>query len=146
MRYLRMLGFDTLYRNDYDDQTLALLASSEPRILLTRDQGLLKRRIVTHGYYVRAVKPRRQLEEVLERLDLYTSMRPFQRCIRCNGLLSRVPKEAISARLEANTRRYFQRFWICRSCDRVYWEGSHFQHMQRLLGSINNGGVLKPPA
>ncbi len=137
-RYLRMLGFDALYRNDYDDQTLALLASAEPRILLTRDQGLLKRRIVTHGYYVRAVKPREQLEEVLARLDLYRSMRPFERCINCNGVLKPIPKEAISARLETNTLRYFQRFWSCEACERIYWEGSHYQHMQRLLQELLN--------
>ncbi len=62
-RYLRLLGFDTLYRNDYEDASLARLASEERRILLTRDRDLLKRAVVIHGYYVRSVDPRRQIEE-----------------------------------------------------------------------------------
>lgn len=75
--YLRMLGFDTLYRNDYEDQELATISAREGRVLLTRDAGLLMRAIVTWGYYVRATDPARQVVDVLERFDLASSMRPF---------------------------------------------------------------------
>lgn len=129
-RYLRLLGFDTLYRNDYDDEELAQLARAKRRILLTRDRGLLKRRIITHGYYIRATYPQRQLQEVLERFDLYRSVQSFQRCIRCNGLLASVPKEQVSARLEMDTQRYFNQFWICGDCEQVYWKGSHYTRMR----------------
>jgi uncharacterized protein with PIN domain/sulfur carrier protein ThiS len=97
--YLRMFGFDTLYRNDYLDEELARLSSTEHRILLTRDPGLLKRSIVTHGYAVRASNPKRQLGEVLQRFDLFGAVSPFARCLRCNGLLHPVSKEEISNRL-----------------------------------------------
>ena len=81
--YLRLLGFDVRYRNDYDDDELAQIASSEKRILLTRDRGLLKRSVVTHGYCLRNANPRRQLVEVARRFDLAKTARPFQRCVHC---------------------------------------------------------------
>src|SRR5262249_7296465 len=68
--YLRMLGFDTLYRNDYQDEELADISQRERRILLTRDRGLLKRRTVSHGYLLRETDPREQLAEVVRRFDL----------------------------------------------------------------------------
>ena len=135
-RHLRMLGFDTLYRNDYDDATLAGLGCREKRILLTRDQGLLKRRIVTRGYYVRETRPREQLREVLRRFDLYGNMQPWRRCLTCNGCLAAVQKERVIHRLEVNTRRYFHRFWMCADCGRIYWQGSHYQHMQVFLREL----------
>jgi hypothetical protein len=69
--YLRMLGFDTLYPDDYEDSHLAILSRDEHRILLTRDCGLLKRSMVTHGHYVRETNPRRQLIEVVQHFDLF---------------------------------------------------------------------------
>jgi uncharacterized protein len=97
--YLRMLGFDTLYRNDYTDDTLAGISSAERRILLTRDRGVLKRSQVTHGYCLRETDPRRQLVEVVRRFDLFRAMAPLQRCLRCNALLEPVSKESIVERL-----------------------------------------------
>src|SRR5207245_2840994 len=84
---LRLLGFDTLYRNDYDDAELARIEHDEKRILLTRDRGLLKRSSVERGYYVRKTNFREQVGEVLRRFDLFGSIQPFRRCLRCNTVL-----------------------------------------------------------
>jgi uncharacterized protein with PIN domain len=135
-RYLRLLGFDTLYRNDYEDAELARLASEERRILLTRDRDLLKRAVVTHGCYVRAVDPRRQIEEVMARLDLYRAIQPFQRCVRCNGPLAATPKQAVWERLPPETRRCVEEFWVCEACEQIYWEGSHMPHIRRFIQAI----------
>ncbi len=135
-RYLRLLGFDTLYRNDYEDAELARLASAERRILLTRDRDLLKRAVVTHGYYVRAVEPRRQVEEIVERLDLYRAIQPLQRCVRCNGLLAVVPKQQVRERLPPETRRYIEAFRECGECGQLYWEGSHVPHIRRFIDDL----------
>lgn len=134
--YLRLLGLDTLYHNDYDDQELARISSQERRILLTRDRGLLKRAVVTHGYCVRETNPRRQLAEVLRRFDLFEVIQPFRRCIRCNGLLEPVSKEAISHRLDPKTRKYYDEFRRCQACDHIYWKGSHYQRMRRLVEQV----------
>ncbi len=135
-RYLRLLGFDTLYHNDYDDAELARLASSEQRILLTRDRDLLKRAMVTHGFFVRATDPRRQIEEVLDRLDLYRAIQPFLRCTRCNGLLVAVPKRQVWERLAPKTRLYVETFWLCGQCSQVYWEGSHLPRIRRFIETL----------
>ncbi len=134
--YLRMVGQDTLYRNDYDDAELADLSNREQRVLLTRDQDLLKRRIVTYGYWVRTKDPRRQLLEVLERFDLYGALAPFTRCLRCNGPLAPVPKEEILDQLELKTRLYYDRFARCEDCQQIFWQGSHWERMQRFIETL----------
>lgn len=134
--YLRMLGFDTLYWNDAPDEILVHVSSQQGRILLTRDRGLLKRAEVTHGYCVRDSNPREQLLEVLRRFDLFDAVSPFRRCIRCNGSLEPVSKEAISHRLPPKTRQYYDEFRICQGCDQVYWKGSHYQRMQQFIESV----------
>jgi uncharacterized protein with PIN domain len=135
-RYLRLLGFDTLFYNDLGDQELVRRALAERRVLLTRDRALLMRRELTHGCYVRQGPAREQLAALVERLDLYRQLRPFTRCMHCNGELAAVPKAEVAARLEPRTRRAFERFWRCLDCGRVYWRGSHWERMQALVERI----------
>ncbi len=134
--YLRMGGFDTLYRNDYDDEELAQISSSESRILLTRDIGLLKRGMVIYGYFMRETNPRRQLEEVAHRFDLFQSVIPFKRCMKCNGLLAPVAKELILDQLPYGTSEFYDVFHRCQSCDQIYWKGAHYQRMQELMNQV----------
>jgi uncharacterized protein with PIN domain len=135
-RYLRMLGFDTLYPDDHQDAELARLSRDERRILLTRDRGLVKRGIVTHGYCVRNTDPERQLLEVVRRFDLFRALQPFKRCMRCNGLLEPVPKEKVLNRLPPGTRQHFDTFHMCPDCQQIYWPGSHHRRMQRLIAHL----------
>jgi len=135
-RYLRLLGFDCLYRNDFDDDTVASLAGEEPRTVLTRDRALLQRKIITRGYFVREVRPRNQVKEVLSRFDLYRLVAPYSRCSRCNGELQAVDKQAIEDRLEPKTRKYFDTFRRCASCGQIYWQGSHHARAQRLIAEL----------
>jgi len=135
-RYLRLLGFDCLYRNDYTDDAVAHISQQQHRIVLTRDRRLLYRKIITHGFYVRAVMPKEQVREVLQRVDLYRKVRPFTRCTRCNGLLSSVKKDVVDQQLEPRTRRYYQDFLQCEGCGQVYWHGSHHERAQRLIRDL----------
>ena len=134
--HLRFLGFDSLYRNDYDDETLAILSSQRNRILLTRDRGLLMRRVILYGYWVRSKKPKEQLIEVVGRYDLKKYWMPFKRCVRCNDLLVPVAKDEILHRLQSLTKRYFNDFRKCRGCNQIYWRGSHFEKMQAFISEI----------
>ncbi len=133
---LRLLGFDTLYRNDYDDAELADISSSQTRILLTRDKGLLMRSIVTYGYYVRSTDPQQQIVEVLRRFDLFKSVSPFQRCLRCNGLLKTVAKETIIDELPESVVLYTNEFHRCQDCGQLYWKGSHYERLQQFIDGI----------
>lgn len=134
--HLRLLGFDTLYRNDYGDEELARISRDERRILLTRDRGLLKRSMVTHGYCVRETDPRRQVVEVVRHFDLLRLIEPFRRCLRCNGLLETVAKEEIADRLPPRVRQHYEEFFRCPTCRRVYWKGSHFERLTALVQDI----------
>ena len=135
-RHLRMLGFDARWRIDAPDEELARVSAAERRILLTRDLGLLKRRIVTHGYWVRATDPRAQLEEVVRRLDLSRLVAPFRRCLRCNEPLAEVGKEEVAAELPPAVRLRHTSFRRCPSCQRVYWAGSHHRRMSALVAEL----------
>jgi uncharacterized protein with PIN domain len=118
--YLRMLGFDTLYQIACDDDVLARLSSSEQRILLTRDVGLLKRREVSCGHFMRVTHPERQFEEIMWRHALMPEIAPFRRCARCNGLLAPVPKGEVLERVPALVRERFDEFKSCLVCGQVY--------------------------
>jgi uncharacterized protein len=134
--YLRMLGFDTLYRNDYSDEELARISSVEGRILLTRDRGLLKRGIVTYGRYVRETDPQRQVVEVVRRYQLAAAIAPLRHCIRCNGLLHVVGKDQVGDRLEPKTREFYDEFSACTVCGQIYWKGSHYERMRAFIERV----------
>jgi hypothetical protein len=135
-KLLRMAGFDTLYDNAFADNEIVAIARREARIVLSRDRELLKCREVTHGCYVRELKPWQQLREIFARLDLARLARPFTLCIRCNAALRPVDKELILARLPPSVREHQQRFSTCDVCQRIFWAGSHWRHMRNLLDSL----------
>ena len=133
---LRLLGFDTLYDNGFRDEEVERLARVEQRIVLTRDRQLLKRRGITHGCYVRALRPEEQLREVFDRLDLARAARPFTRCLRCNGMLRAVDRERVAAALPPTVAERYPRFAVCDGCARVFWEGSHWRRMRDRVDAL----------
>ncbi len=128
-RGLRLLGFDCCYRNDFDDPQIVRRALREHRIILTRDRRLLQDQAVRHGYWVRACDPDAQVGEVLARFDLAGQIKAFTRCTVCNGRLAAVAKVAVVDRLQSKTRRFYDKFWICTDCDRIYWQGTHYRRL-----------------
>ncbi len=131
--YLRLLGFDSLYEPDWDDRTIAEQATLQQRIILTRDRGLLKRKIIQCGYCVRADRPPDQVEEVIEHFGLEDLVEPFRRCLRCNGILQPVEKYQIIEQLQPLTKLYYNEFMRCTDCGQIYWKGSHYDHMQPFI-------------
>ena len=85
---------------------------------------------------MRETDPERQVGEVVRRFDLLGSVAPFHRCMRCNGLLEAVSKEAVEDRLEPLTRQHYDEFKRCSGCGRVYWRGSHYYRMQQLIARV----------
>lgn len=136
-RWLRLLGFDTLYRNDYSDAELATISIEKRRILLTRDRFLLRRKIITHAYCVRAHDPDEQIAEILKRFDLTAQVVPFKRCLECNGVIAEVEKKDIIDQLKPLTRRYYNRFYRCEACGKVYWRGPHYEKMLLKLENLS---------
>ncbi len=134
--YLRMLGFDCVYRNDFDDEELAHISAEEDRILLTRDRRLLMRKLVRWGYCLRSLASQEQVIEVLRRFALFDRITPFRRCLRCNTPLKTVEKEVVLERLEPLTKKYYEEFHICPACGQIYWKGSHYEHMQSMIDKL----------
>ncbi len=133
---LRLLGFDAIYRNDFDDEELAFQSSESGRILLTRDRRLLMRKVVVFGYCVRTRDPQQQLVDVLRRYRLAGQISPWRRCLRCNGELHPVDKETIIDRLEPKTKKHFDSFQMCQECQQIYWKGSHYRPLQEFIDQI----------
>jgi hypothetical protein len=135
-RYLRLLGFDTIYRNDLDDEEIIHLSLSGQRIILTRDLFILKNGRVTHGYFVRETNPKKQNSEIVRRFDLKDQVKPFTLCLECNGKIMKVSKSAIELELRENTRKVFDEFFQCVECRRVYWKGSHYERMLKMVTEL----------
>jgi uncharacterized protein with PIN domain len=138
-KLMRLMGLDVHCRWDAGDAELAEVSAGEHRILLTRDRGLLKRRNVTHGVYIRSDRPVDQVVEVIRRLDLVECLAPFTRCLRCGGAVVAVAKAEVEDRLEPLTRRYYDTFRQCRDCGRVYWPGSHKVRLNATVDAIRAG-------
>jgi uncharacterized protein with PIN domain len=130
-RRMRLLGIDTAYRNDATDPELVAEAGTQGRVLLTQDRGLLRRRAVTAGGYVRGSRPDEQLLDVLERFD--PPLAPWTRCPVCNTVLEPVPKHEIEHLLQPGTRRSYEQFSRCPGCGRLYWSGAHAERLDAIV-------------
>lgn len=138
-RYLRMLGFDTLYRNDFGDNEIIEIAARDRRIILSRDKLLLKSGRVTHGYFVRTTLKHEQLREIVEKFDLMSQFRSFTRCMTCNTELVRKKREELGGRTDKEILNLYSEFFYCPACDKVFWKGSHFLRMEKLIISLASG-------
>jgi uncharacterized protein len=134
--YLRMLGFDVWYDRFADDSVLASIAANERRVLLTRDVGLLKRREVEHGYWIRSHRPHDQLRDVVRRFDLTGQFVPFQRCIACNGCLQPVSKSEVEDLIPPYIRETKNEFSRCPECGKIYWRGTHYTKMVDFINAL----------
>jgi uncharacterized protein with PIN domain len=135
-RLLRMLGFDALYSNEYHDAEIIERAIRDKRIILTRDRGILKTKVVTHGYWIRSAVAREQVYEVLKRFDGFSQVRPFHRCIPCNGVIERIDTSIIISRIPPKTAQYYDEFSQCSTCKQVYWKGPHYQKMYAFIQEL----------
>ncbi|NVI90802.1 hypothetical protein HUX53_26860 [Actinomadura sp. BRA 177] len=132
-RRMRLLGLDTAYHNDMDDPALVVQANAEHRVLLTQDRGLLRRRALWFGAYVRGSKPDDQLHDLLDRFA--PELHPWTRCTACNGELVPVDKSEIEGALEAGTRRSYDVYGRCADCGQLYWRGAHGGHLEEIVRS-----------
>jgi uncharacterized protein with PIN domain/sulfur carrier protein ThiS len=133
---LRMFGFDVYYKNELIDQEIVKISLSEKRTILTRDIGLLKRREVTHGYFIRDCDPTNQIVEVLKRFDLYKIIKPFSICTDCGNKLVRIPKKEVINLLPRKVEQYQNKFYFCSECKNVFWAGSHLESMKNFIDKV----------
>jgi uncharacterized protein with PIN domain len=137
-RYLRMMGFDVLYKSNFDDKEIVNLSLTEMRAILTKDRGILKRSEVTHGYWVRSTKIKEQVIEVIKRFDLKNIIKEFSRCITCNSVLKPISKNEIIDDLPPKVSKSQESFSRCPACKKNYWEGTHHQKMLSFIQSVKD--------
>jgi uncharacterized protein with PIN domain len=142
---MRLVGLDTAYSNDLGDDALIELANAAQRVLLTKDRGLLRRRKLWLGAYVRGARADHQLADVLDRFA--PPLAPWTRCVACNGSLARVTKGEVEAELLPGTRRTYDEFSRCASCGRVYWRGAHSSRLAAIIAAASRPpGGTRPDA
>jgi hypothetical protein len=135
-RWLRMMGYDTTVFDGQDDWQMVRLAQAEDRVVITRDTGVMKRRIITSGrlqaHLVASDDPEKQLEQVIYVFKL-DDKQSFSRCIECNELLAPCTLEEVKDRVPLYVFKTHKQFVECPVCHRVYWRGTHWQAMLRKL-------------
>jgi uncharacterized protein with PIN domain len=132
-RRLRLLGIDTAYHRYADDDRLIDEANADSRVLLTQDRGLLRRRKLWLGAYVRGASTDVQLADVLDRFA--PALAPWTRCTACNGLLAPARKADVELQLEPGTRRTYAAFARCVECGHVYWRGAHSKRLEATVSA-----------
>ncbi len=135
-RLLILLGFDVEYSSEYSDSEIADIAQAENRIVLTRDTELLKRKKVVYARRVKSDLPYDQLVEVVSFFGLKDAVSFFSRCTGCNVVLEPVEKGKILDLLEPKTKKYFNTFFRCPHCLKVFWKGSHFDNIKDKMSRL----------
>lgn len=136
VKYMRVLGFDLYYDPLLATREIIEISKREHRIILTKSRKLLKFKDVTHGIFIRPGTTTEQIKRIIDYLDIKDNIKPFSRCLRCNTLLKSVPKEKIFDKIPPKTKEFCDKYAHCKSCDKIYWKGTHFINMKKVITQI----------
>jgi len=134
-KYVRLMGYDTLYFPQIQDDELIRIANEEGRTILTRDRQLCGRDEAP-CFLFDSMELTTQLRAMIVAFELDVHGRAFARCIVCNTPLKPVSKEEVLERLPPKVQLYFDEFEWCKTCERVYWHGDHYQKMCSFLDAL----------
>ena len=141
-KWLRAMGYDSLFIPDVDDGELLWIAESQDRIIVTKDRHIMRRRVVAAGQ-VKAVLVssddfREQMQQLTETLGL-TFRNGFTLCIECNEPLRRISKEQVGNRVPPFVFSTQHQFNECPGCGKLYWRGTHWRNMRQELAGYSKG-------
>lgn len=136
-KWLRIMGYDTLFFNGSNDSSMVSTALNEERVILTRATQIMKRRVVTSGrlsaIFIRSDDPEQQMCQVIEDLNLDCQFRPFAVCLECNQPLLERSKQQVEERVPPYVFQTQSQYMECPVCHRIYWRGTHWQAMTKKL-------------
>jgi uncharacterized protein with PIN domain len=137
-RWLRVLGVDTSYRADIDDAALVRHALGERRIVVSSDHKLFERRVFVRGELAGLLMPTGlKLDDQVRFVVQSLHIRPgFPRCALCNGELNPVRRSEVGDVVPARSLIWAGRFYRCEDCRHVFWEGTHWSRIQRLVAEL----------
>ena len=137
VKWLRMMGYDTLLFNGGDDSDMIATAIAEGRVILTRDTQIMKRRVIASGQlkaiFIRSDEPERQIQQIIDTLDLDCQFRPFAICLECNQPLLERNKQQVKDLVPPYVFQTQSQYMECPACHRIYWRGTHWQAMTKKL-------------
>ena len=138
---LRLMGYDTKYNSDIEDESLIQTAKEENRIVISRDEDLVRisQKNDINSIFIQSEKEVEQFFEIFDFLDLKMVEINGEkaRCPNCNSKTESIDKKNIYQKLPPKVLEYNEKFWICRNCDQIYWEGTHIQNLQKLVRVLN---------
>jgi len=137
--WLRLLGYDTIYAGQADDASIAHLAQRDNRIVLTRDREMARRKAIT-VLLIESDQVDDQIAQVIAAYQLRTDL-TNPRCALCNMPLQEIPRSEAEARVPPYVFATQSRFMECPSCHRVYWAGTHWQHMREVIQRIDQNNA-----
>ena len=136
-KWLRMIGYDTLFFKDGSDSDMVAAALAEKRVILTRDTQIMRRRVVTSGQLgvilIQSDKPELQVKQVMSTLGLDYQFAPFTICLECNQPLIERSKQQVKELVPPYVFQTQNQYMECPACHRIYWRGTHWQAMIRKL-------------
>ncbi|OPX63093.1 MAG: hypothetical protein A4E29_00406 [Methanomassiliicoccales archaeon PtaB.Bin134] len=141
-RWLRIMGYDSLYVQDADDRRMLQLLEGNQRVLLTRDRQLCAR-AGPRGFLVLSDDLDSQLEAVAGEFGLSPEGR-MTRCSACNGALVTQEKEEVRGDIPEGTWSAHDEFWRCGECGKVYWKGAHWNNIRRRMEELSRGPRRSP--
>lgn len=135
--WLRMMGYDTLFFKSCSDSEMVKTAAEEKRIIITRDTHIMERRVAKTGevqaILLKSDDPAKQLEALFATLDIKVDFKPFSLCIACNHPLVEASRETLKGQVPEYVYKTQDLFCKCPNCGRIYWRGTHWQAMKKLL-------------
>ena len=136
VKYMRLLGFDVYYESVLSAKEIIEISKSENRIILTKSKKLLKFRDVSHGVFIRPGTTAEQVKRIVDYLNIKDQVKPFSRCLCCNSLVEPVSKNEIVNRIPPKTKAFCDEYSQCKTCDKIYWDGTHFVNMKKIINDI----------
>ncbi len=135
-KWLKILGFDTVYFNKIEDSDFVRLAKEEERVILTRDNGLIEKSGKMKKLFIESENWEIQIKQVLDAFSLWEKVNPNSRCIECNVLLKDLPKRKARNLVTPFVYERAESFALCPNCQRIFWQGTHFQDMEYKIQEI----------
>ncbi len=135
-RWLRLLGYDVKYSRSLNDEQLIEIARRESRILLTRDLKLYRQATVQgiNSFFVERTTEAKKLASLAKRFNLKLDFNvTVSRCPKCNARIKPVAKEEIADKVPETTASYYDEFWRCSNCEKIYWQGAHWKRINKTL-------------
>ncbi len=136
-KWLRMMGYNTLFFSGDNDSRMITLAQKEARVILTKDTQIMRRRVVASGQIktilIKSDKPEIQMHQVMATLDLDPQFKPFSLCLECNQPLLERSQHQVKDLVPPYVFQTQSQYMACPKCHRIYWRGTHWQAMTERL-------------